>query len=83
MGNLFNGKVTLWQYVEDLDAAVEWYKDKLGVKYAHDIGLAYFFAINEYTELALSDVYMGEETREANCPRSVMLDLHSDDILKT
>lgn len=82
MNHLFNGKVTLWQYVEDLDTAVEWYKEKLGVRYAHDIGLAVFFTINEHTELALSDVYMGEVTKR-NCPRSVMLNLQSDDIYKT
>ncbi|WP_274366014.1 VOC family protein [Paenibacillus thermotolerans] len=79
---LFNGKVTLWQYVEDLDKAVQWYQEVLGLKYAHDIGLAYFFTINEYTELAVSDLYMGEETK-GNCPRSVMLDLTSDDIVRT
>jgi len=78
----FDGKITLWQYVKNLDSAVAWYTEKLGLKYAHDIGLAYFLTINEYTELAISDLYMGEST-EHSCPRSVMLDLHSQNIRET
>ncbi|RXZ81389.1 VOC family protein [Paenibacillaceae bacterium] len=76
-----NGKVVLWQYVQDLPKAVEWYSDIFGIQSSDNIGLAYFFPINENTRLALSNLFMGDEKNEL--PKSVMLDLQSDDIFET
>ncbi|WP_308639855.1 VOC family protein [Paenibacillus silvisoli] len=77
---LLSEKIMLWQYVKDLPAAVEWYSDVFGIQSTDNIGVAYFFSLNEHTGLALSQLFMGQADE---LPKSVMLDLQSNDIYET
>ncbi|XEC96757.1 VOC family protein [Paenibacillus tarimensis] len=76
-----NGRVVLWQFVEDLPRAVQWYSDTFGIESSDNIGHAYFFPINEKTALALSVSQLdGEKIGSSN---SEMLDLQCEDIYYT
>ena len=79
--NLINGNVVIWYYVKNLDLAVEWYSEILGIAPTDNIDVAYFFSINEKTKLAISNRFKANKDNEL--PRSVTLDLQSDDILET
>ncbi|WP_186321407.1 VOC family protein [Bacillus sp. FJAT-22090] len=76
-----NGNVVIWYYVEDLPSAVEWYSKVLGMKPSSNIDVAYFFEINAQTKLALSNLFKAKTENEL--PKSVTLDLQSDDIFET
>ncbi|RKN80563.1 VOC family protein [Paenibacillus ginsengarvi] len=78
---LLNGRVVLWQFVEDLPKAVHWYSDTFGIKSSDNIGHAYFFPINEKTTLALSVSQMNDQ--KIGSSNNEMLDLQCDDIYYT
>lgn len=74
----WNGNVVIWHYVKDLERAIEWYSEILGIRPVDQIDVACFFQINENTKLALSNRYRANEDNEL--PVSSVLDLQSNDI---
>lgn len=78
---LINGRVVLWQFVEDLPKAVQWYSETFGIESSDNIGHAYFFPINDKTTLALSVTQMNGQT--IGSTNNEMLDLQCDDIYHT
>lgn len=74
-----NGTTRIWMYVDDLPRSVKWYTETLQLQSTHNIGIAYFFPINEQTELALCLSELNGEI--LGTMPSEALDLACDDIL--